>query len=304
LRIRQVNLITAGAGSSLAFDIMRQYPRLLRSVAIAGPVPPDVGDFSAIANLSTSLDRYSSLCAAQASCHTAFPDILGQIQKDYDEFQQHPVTESVSLQPGAAPIPVLVDGQSGATAAAAAMAGPGITVIASELYNPDPALIATSVAAYNLGTGDYVWGQLASFECKDVLPGVSNTFRLEEQANSVAYPQLAGADSAAQLDLRWCQVWKVQPDNPNDFAPIVSSIPTFLFGAALDPYESSAWVASVAQQLSDVASLVFPTFGTENPGVLPACLTALRLEFFRHPEAHPNVSKCETQSPPIAFAGT
>ena len=222
LRIRQVNLLTAGSGSSLAFDIMRQYPRLLRSVSIDGPVPPDVGDFSAIANLNTALQRYSSLCAAQASCHAAFPNIQGQILRDYDEFQQHPITETVTLQPGATPIPVLLDGQSGATAVASTLAGPGITVIASELYNPDPALIATSVAAYSLGTGDYVWGQLASFECKDVLPGVPNSFRLEEQANSVAYPQLAGVDLAAELDLRWCQVWKVQPDNPNDFVPIVS----------------------------------------------------------------------------------
>ena len=244
----------------VAFDVMRNYPRIVRSVAISDPIPPGLDpDFSAVTNLSAALQRYAALCAAEQRCHEAFPDIIGAFQRDYLQFQQHPVTVKVSVQPGTVPIPVLVDGQSGATALAGALAGPGMPVVASEIYAPNPALVATAAVTYAVGSVDLTWGALASYDCKDVLPGIPSNVRLEEQADALADPQLAGVDASAQLDIRLCQAWKVGPEGPNAFTPIVSDIPTFLFGGALDPYESSTWYTKIAQGLSHAVVVTFPT---------------------------------------------
>jgi serine/threonine protein kinase/pimeloyl-ACP methyl ester carboxylesterase len=305
MHIRQVNLTASDEGSILAFDVMRQFPQIVRSVSLVDPVPPGSDpDYTAIDNLDSTLRRYVNLCDSMSSCHEAFPDILGQVQRDYVRFQENPVTVSVSIHQGHNPIPVLVDGESGASAVAAAFAGPAITLIASELYVPSPALIATSVATYSIGTGDYVWGAVASFECKDVLPGATRNDRLEEEADVVSSPQLAGVDVGAQLDPRLCRMWNVKPDDPSDFLPIVSPIPTLLYGGALNPYESSAWIPQIAKGLPHSVAVVLPTLDSGSLQTAPSCLTQLRLEFFRHPTRMLSGSSCKAESPPIEFAGT
>ncbi len=306
LHVGRVNLVAANAGSTVAFDIVRQYPERVRTVAVQDPIPPNFDvDYSTVADLNASLQRYAALCAADQQCRVAFPDILGQGQRDFVQWQNHPVTVNVSFQPGRAAIPVLVDGQSGDEALASALAGPGMTVVASELYAPNPALVAETAASYSLGNGEFPWGVYASFLCKDELPGTPFNRQQEEAADALAYPQLAGVDAAAQLDPRLCQAWSVQPDDPSDFMPVVSDIPTFLFGGAINPYEASAGITQIAQGLPHAVTVIFPTLTASSwqTGTAPTCLTQLRLKFLRHPTSHLEVSKCTVQSPPIAFAG-
>ena len=235
LHIKQANLLAAFGRSLVAFDIMRQYPRFVRSVAIEDGVPPGFdSDAAAVSNLAGALSRYAALCSTDARCHAAFPDLRGQMRRDYAGFQQHPMTVKVSVQPGRAPIPVIVDGDSGDEVLAAGLdAAASLPITASLLYAPNPAIVARGIVIRNVGNGNQIsvgYPVIFSYFCKDLLPGVPDNRRLEEQASALAYPELAGIDAGFQLDLRVCQAWNLQPDNPEDFTPIVSDIPTFLFG--------------------------------------------------------------------------
>jgi hypothetical protein len=180
-----------------------------------------------------------------------------------------------------------------------------LPIIASLLYAPNPAIVAQARVLLHAG-GTQEWGALTSYLCKDVLPGVPALRRIQEQASALAYPDLAGIDAVFQVDLRVCQAWNVQPDNPSDFTPIVSDVPTFLFGGALNPFASPAWSAQMAQGLAHVAVVTFPTLTDSalQDSAAPACLATLRLDFLRQPTGHLDVASCEAQSPPIAFAGT
>ena len=81
----------------LAFDIMREYPELVRSVVLEDPVPPGVSaDAISVSELAGVLDRYAAQCRANASCNRAFPDIEGQLKRDYMQYQKSPVTVMVS----------------------------------------------------------------------------------------------------------------------------------------------------------------------------------------------------------------
>lgn len=308
MQIKQVNLLAAGSDSHLAFDIMRQYPRLVRSVSIEDGVPPGFAGFaSAVANLSEALDRYAALCSASVGCHAAFPDIRGQFLRDYAQLQQHPVTVNASVQPGSAPIPVLVDGDTAIEALEAAFSSSAsLPVIAALVYAPDPAVIAQAIVTTQTGGGNVPWGIEASYECKDALPGVPTDRRIQEQASAIAFPELAAIDASFQLFLRVCQIWHVQPDDPANFTPITSDIPTFLFGGALNAWTSPSWSAQMAQGLAHVVSITFPTLTSRSmqDSAAPACLATLRLDFLRRPTAHFSVSSCQAQSPPIAFVGT
>jgi class 3 adenylate cyclase/pimeloyl-ACP methyl ester carboxylesterase len=304
MHVKQVNLTAVAYGSLVAFAVMREYPGIVRSVALEDPVPPGIDpDFYIVANVSTVLQRYAALCAADPRCHVAFPNIVAQYQRDYLQFQQHPVTEDISVQSGQAPVPVLVDGETFAWATQAALSNAaGLPVDAAQIYAPDPALVAHA-AADGIPATEASWDY--SLLCKDELPGTSSSSQEQDRANALASPQFAGVDLYARLDPRFCQVWNVQPDRAGDLAPIVSDIPTFLYGGSLDSVFPSEWIAQIAQGLAHAVVVVLPTltFQSVETKSAPVCLTTLELGFFAHPMEHFDVSKCEGQSPRIAFAG-
>lgn len=304
LHVKQVNLTSEAYGSLVALDVMRHYPQIVRSAALEDPYPPNLDtDFFDIENLSAALKRYAALCAANQACHASYPDIIGQYQRDYEQFQQHPVTENISLQPGSPPVPVLVDGQSAAEALETALEGVGaLPTIASELYASEPAVAATGIV-YGV-PNDEVWS--TSVYCKDVLPAASAYSQLENQDEGVDFPQYGGANFSAQFDLASCNAWKVQPDDVSDFTPLVSSVPTFFYMGALDPWLSPSWIEQMASDLTHSVAVVFPTLtaGIDLTQSGPPCLTNLERQFFDHPTAHLDVTECEAQSPPIDFAGS
>jgi pimeloyl-ACP methyl ester carboxylesterase len=303
LHVKQVNLTSEADGSLVALDVMRHYPEIVRSAALEDPYPPNLDvDLFDVANLSAALQRYAALCTANQSCHAVYPEIVYQWQRDYEQFQQHPETVDISLQPGSAPVPVLVDGQSVAIALGTALEGVGaLPTIASEIYAPEPAVAATGIV---YGVPDDAAWQISIY-CKDIFPAASAYSQLENQDETVDFPQYAGVDVSAQTDPSTCNAWNVQPDDASDFTPLVSSIPTFLYTGSLDPWLSASWIDQMAESLSHSVSIVFPTLtaGIDLTQSAPSCLTNLERHFFDYPTAHLDVSKCEAQSPPIAFAG-
>ena len=210
--------------------------------------------------------------------------------------------ESTFVPSGLGPVPVLIDGRSTAIALEEALGGVAeLPEIAAEIYDPDPAIVATGIV-YGVTT-DAEFG--TSVYCKDMLPAASSYSQLESQDDAADLPQFSGVDTYAQMNARGCKVWNVQPDDSSDFAPIVSDIPTFLYGGGLDPWYPPNWVTQIAQGLTHAVTVVFPTLtqGMIETQSAPPCLTDLERQFLDDPTAHLGVSKCEAQSPPISFLG-
>jgi hypothetical protein len=143
-----------------------------------------------------------------------------------------------------------------------------------------------------------VWGATYSYLCKDFVPNDSPG---RIQADLRAYPQFIGVGS---INTDLCAAWNVQPDDPSDSSSIVSDIPTFLFGGALDAGRSPTWSSDIAQGLAHAVVIEFPTMTDGSNVRSPICLSKLRLEFLQHPMAHLNVASCDAQSLPLTFAGT
>lgn len=303
-----MNLLEGGEwGSWLAFDLMRRYPELLRSVTIQDPWPAnDAGDLGSVPNLAGALGRYASLCSADAGCHRAFPNLVGQFSRDFVRFQQTPGTASLADSPRA-PIPVHIDGESSDIALLGTLNTPeALPLLASQIYAPDPNLIATVINDVNgpLPRNTVPWGLIASLSCKDALPSNSVNAAQTEPAGVLANPSFAGVEENYQWDEAVCPIWHVNPDDATDFSPVASDIPTFLFGGTLSPVTNPAWFDQVAAQLDRSVIVRFPTLTLGVPNHFPSCLTQLRLSFLRQPDVPLKVASCEVQSPPIQFSGT
>jgi len=305
LGVRQANLLAFDeAMSLLAFDIMRQYPQLVRSVSIEDGVPPGYSEEDAsVANFNGALISYAALCAKDSLCHSAFPDVRGQVARGVLTLNNSPMIVSTSTPHSLA---VLVDGRGAVQALFEGLtSNTFLPSIASLIYKPVPTLLAPAIVQYRIGDGNNDWGLGLSIFCKDVLPGLPSYRHAEDEASILAYPELAGVAESSMAN-RDCQEWNVQPDDSSDSTPIVSSIPTLLFGGALNPESSPTWAAQIALGLAHVQTITFPTLtvGALQEGAAPPCLSALRLRFLHDPYSSLPVTSCEDQSPRIIFTGT
>ena len=301
LHIKQADLSGDAYSGQIVFDAMRHYPSLVRTATIEDAVPPGVDpteDY--LADLSAAIDRYAVLCDANSSCRAAFPDIRAQAVADYNQLQQHPVTEHAEPTTGGPPIAVFFNGDRAARALQDGFEHlEYLPLVASEVYNPDVSLLAGTTVDYCCtgAVAGVAWGAVYSYLCKDFVPNDNTGDTAGELA---AYPQFVGLQT---INPALCAVWNVRPDDADDTTPLVSTVPTFLYSGALDPDRSPQWSSDIAQGISHAVVLEFPTMTTFTALSPPVCLSQLRVAFLRDPTGHFNAAKCEAQPPPIVFAG-
>jgi class 3 adenylate cyclase/pimeloyl-ACP methyl ester carboxylesterase len=302
LHIKQANLVGYRESGLVIFNLMRQFPHLVRTATIEDAIPPGFDSSANLpANLSADVSRYAKLCTTDPACRAAFPDIRAQAIVDYKKLQSNPVTVDVTPQAGSPPIPVLVNGDRAVQALRDGFLYlEELPIIAAGIYNPDPTILAGAAldsCCLGLNTGT-AWGTMYSYLCKDFVPNDSPG---RIQADLRAYPQFVGVGT---INASLCAAWNVQPDDPNDANSIVSAIPTFLFSGAFDASRSPVWSSDIAQGLSHSVVVQFPSMTDGSNVRAPICLSQLRIEFLQHPTRRLNSASCEAQSPPLMFAGT
>jgi len=310
LHLRKVNVLAGNQASLVAYEVMRDEPGTISSVILENPFSPSVDiDMNTTSGLVAALEMYQSLCDRDPNCARAFPNLEQRAEADAIEFQQHPVTVDVRAGQGSSPI--VIDANRVVDALVAAFGGGDLGLIASQIYKPQPGLVALAVAQASLGSGPglNMRGAAESEYCKDQFPDDTQVDIANDEAADASFPPFAGTDSD-QLDADECHAWGVDSDDSNDFDPVASSIPVFITtGGVVSSVDFPAWAAQVASGFTKSVVLTFPTLadGSVHSSAAevptPPCLSPLRLEFLRNPLRDLNVRSCEAQSPPIAFDG-
>lgn len=97
LGYEQVNLYGFSYGSLLATAVMRTYPTTLRSVILDSVLPPGIDLVQAKPGcLQSGIDALLAGCAADAACHTAYPELATHFYTILDRLAQSPVTVTVT----------------------------------------------------------------------------------------------------------------------------------------------------------------------------------------------------------------
>src|SRR4029077_1999763 len=115
LGIHKWNLMTNGDTSRLTFEVARRYPAGLRSLIIDSPSLPSP-DFITVGPtaLDAAIARLVGLCALEAGCARAYPDLGAQIRSAISKLDARPealdVTGTVEAIQRGHPIRVVVDG--------------------------------------------------------------------------------------------------------------------------------------------------------------------------------------------------
>jgi len=105
LGYEQVDLYGTSYGSQAALQYLRQHPRRVRTMTVAGVATPDAKQPLQFARAAQdAMAALISDCAADASCHAAFPRLAAEFDSILASFSSGPVTFALSRAGGRDPI--------------------------------------------------------------------------------------------------------------------------------------------------------------------------------------------------------
>jgi class 3 adenylate cyclase len=300
LHLRRANLSAADMWSPIALAVLRDAPRVVRTLTLENPIAPGQSWATDPTSLLASvLDYYSALCRATVKCASAYPDLTALYRSDWKQLTAHPQTV-VAADPDGQQRAYLVNGDSLARALAVTIGLPGNARLVAAAIAATPLNI---IAAYGLGFDqhlyqrDYPSAVILSTYCSYDL----YTLGLGAAGLSArTRPELSGVyDNSFSTA---CASWPVPKAPARVFDSVASAVPTLIVDGELYPFTSTRWTSSLQGGFPNAHTMVFATLGTSllNEGA-PPCLNDLRRQFLADPTARIDTDACTRQSPPIDF---
>lgn len=282
----RINFYGVSYGTLLGLHYMRQYPASLRSVILDAVVPTQ-GSF--LAQAAQSADRafkeVAQLCAADAACNTAYPNLEDTIYEVMAALNKNPVRVPVT------------DPDTGKTYRAVVNGDLFISALFLSMY--DPSLVPTlPTLVYNTRAGDY--DQLSALlplllfqptfstgMYQAVICAEEANFQPEAVSAAGIRPELAQLmqdDNTTVLDI--CRLWKIPELGPEVNAPVVSDVPTLLLSGQFDPITPPTYAQAVAERLSNGYAFTFPNT-SHGAFISSPCADQIVRDFLDNPGVKP-----------------
>ncbi|GIK43908.1 MAG: hypothetical protein BroJett011_77410 [Chloroflexota bacterium] len=291
----QINFYGVSYGTLLGLHYMRQFPHSLRSVILDAVVPTQDSFLNQTArSADRAFKEVVQLCADDADCSAAYPDLENVIYEVMDALNEKPVT-----------IPV-TDPETGKTYQTLVNGDLFINALFLALYDPSQLPIFPTIV-YNTRSGDYdLLSRLLPvliFQ-PTVSVGMYQTVVCAEEANfdpakmpiQGVRPELVTLmkDSNTTI-LQVCDLWKIPKLGPEVNAPVVSDIPALLFSGRFDPITPAYFAEAAAKTLSHSYAYTFPNT-SHGAFLFNACANRIAQEFLLNPSAAPD-ARCIAGEP-------
>jgi pimeloyl-ACP methyl ester carboxylesterase len=267
LGYQKVNLYGASYGTRLAQVIMRDYPEIVRSSVVDSVVPIESKLFNEDpAAFEGSLQALFDSCAAEASCHAAYPNLETDFWDLVKKLDAHPVSVTSPRLDGG----TLTEDVDGSTL---------LSVITLGLLKSST-IAPAAQSIYQIKNGDYSTliaaqsGLPAEFE--GISPAVYVQVMCHEHLLATNADQLK-ADIAAHHEIgdfsrlpffgtvddmyKACKAWGAVPPAKGENDPVVSDIPTLVIAGRYDPVTPPAWGKLLASHLKNSYFFEFPANG-------------------------------------------
>lgn len=299
LHLTSVNLAASARSALAAFVVVRDAPKVVRTLTLENPWPPGQYTLDPTAQLASAFDQYVALCETDRQCHSAYPNLAQLLRNDWAQDNAHPQVVLAEDPSTHYRHPVLVNGDTAAFDLAVGLGNPIIDpLLAAGVARGTPELAAGLALSWRsiFFTHNFPWASFLSGWCSQHLdvPNPGHTI------SSQSRPELAGVDGGP---LQWaCAGWPVPQAPASTFAPVASTVPTLIVIAPLDAQLPLQSAATVAAGLPNTTVLTLATLGAGavDSGT-PACLNELRRAFLTNPTQHLDAAHCAAQSPPIKF---
>ncbi len=289
LKLEKINLYGVSYSARLMLDVMRHYPKGIRSVVLESTLPPEVNyDEVGVDGVVRSLNEMFTACRADTPCATAYPHLEKEFYGVVERLNKQPLAVSTKDPKTATMIDITLNGDDFAT------------WIVDYLFSNEPsATVEAPYVIHQAQSGNYVdqfkryagdklngsfysWGMRYSVWCSEEMPFESYG---KIKAQSYKYTGLKEYEVMALPDI--CRVWKVKPAKPIANQPVTSNIPTLILGAQYDAYTDPKWGKNVGTRLKNSFFFEIPWAG-HGPAFSVPCVSLMIGEFFSNPASPPN----------------
>ena len=307
-----LNLYGTSYGTSVALEMMRAFPGSVRSSVLDGPYPPQVNGVGDDArSLHWLLDVIPAVCAADAACADAYPDVRGDLVAAVAALDAAPV---VVGPPGDR---VRVDGLALLGAVVADISRPELPSLFTALANgdadsrrealsafaaapaPGPPLDATGRDAEADQRLTLAEGMFANVTCAEEAPYAD---RPATRFPATTWSPRVDAILRSRADLiRFvCANWDVGPAPPAAAAPVTADVPTLILAGGADAQTPLPWAVLTGRTLERSTLAVIPR-GGHVVSFSNACARAIQVAFVDAPDEPPSL-ECAAAEPPIAYS--
>jgi pimeloyl-ACP methyl ester carboxylesterase len=297
LGYEQLSLWGASYGTKVARVFMRRHPERVRVVVLHGVVPiersmwPDL--FLAA---DSAFGELIALCAVDASCARAYPDLETRFSDLVESLESHPVQLRVPLDDSPEDtVTVPFDRRS--------LAGLVVGMLrSSRAARALPSLV------YQVSDGDYEQiasmqrpgtpspiprGVYLSIACTEELPRLT-----EEDIERVHRPTRLGSGEWFDEELRECEIWGSASVPDGFWAPVASDAPVFLVTGSEDYVTTPAYAEWVAGHLPNGSLRVVPQRGHDD---IDPCVAGLIENFLiQGRDTEPDLG-CPEDREPLPF---
>jgi pimeloyl-ACP methyl ester carboxylesterase len=296
LGYEQLNLFGGSYGSFLAQAVVREYPDMVRSVAMNSIYPLEIS-FLVESPLVTSQGALDLLAACENDevCNQAYPDLTEVFFETIERLNEEPVMIKVTHAVSGKEYDVLLSGDR----VYGNLLGfmyitqfiPLLPQAIYDVYNGDYDLMAQLQGTYLSLYEATSRGMMFSVLCtEDLIGKVWEDLKANYEAVRIPLSDNVDPEETKPYSIfATCEGWGVEEADPSFKAPLVSDKPTLLLGGEFDPVTPIEFAESVAETLSNSYLFEFEGVG-HNIMAASDCARKTMGEFFEDPTQPPQAS--------------
>jgi pimeloyl-ACP methyl ester carboxylesterase len=304
LKLEKINLYGVSYSARLMLNVIRDYPKGVRSVVIESTLPPQVNyDEVGVDGINRTLNLLFSRCRADAGCAKNFPNLENDFYAAIRRANAEPVLLDAKDAKTKETTRIQLNGNDLITWAIDYLLSSDSQLIVSaplqihRVSNRDFAPLAgyandkISPSFYSLGMRYSVW-------CREEFP-FENPKKIAAQAS--LYPNLKGY--VVQSLPAICGVWNAAPAKSIENKPVKSDIPTMIIAGEYDAYTPPEWGKMTARDLQNGYFFELPWLAHGAGFSAPSCVRDSIASFFDNPAIEPQIACVERLRSFFKFAG-
>jgi pimeloyl-ACP methyl ester carboxylesterase len=298
LGYERIDLAGASYGTLAALVYMRQHPTRVRAAFLIGVVPPGFRLPLPFARASeNALDHLMTDCAADQTCHTAFPNLRDEFAAVLARFERVPLTVTMADPVTKELRPVTLERESYVERLRAMLyttAGARfVPIVVHRAFLQDFIPFQTIAMRFNPGGPATSRGMYFSVTCAEAAPFISEAEIVRETQGTFL------GDRRLRAHLAACKEWP-RADVPKNFIdPVKSGSPVILFSGDADGATPEWFAEAALKSLPNGRQIKAPHTGHQIDG---PCTWDLMAAFFKNPSVRDLDASCVAKAQRPAFA--
>lgn len=293
----KINVQGGSYGTRVVLFYLRQYPRNARTAYMTGLYPATSRNpLYHAADSQAALDSIFALCAREAGCSAAFPNLRREFAETLERLRRQPARVTIPHPQTGAPLELALDANAFAEGVRVTMynwdRARRLPLLLHRAHGGDYAAFAATALTNNAALRDMLFFGLGmSTVCQEDMPRITEADIVAETRNTFLGDHRVRTQRAA------CGEWPRRPLPASLADPVVSDVPALLVSGAYDPATAPRWGTVAARTLRNSLHLVVPGGHTpQSPcldrityaflergtvqGLDTACVAEIRLEPF------------------------